>query len=88
MSPVRCNADLVTGNPSRLSDDERSALGIVQKLPTSLQESLAALRSDTVLKQAIGTHVVDHYLAMKDTEQEMLGKMSEKERHVWLMERY
>jgi len=85
---VSCHADLVTDNPSRLSDAGRSNLGIVQKLPTSLVESLAALRSDTVLKQAIGTHVVEHYLAIKYTEQEMLGKMSEKERHVWLMERY
>lgn len=88
MTPVSCHADLVTGNPSRLSDEERAALGIVQKLPTSLQQSLAALHSNTVMKQAIGTHLVDHYLAMKEAEQEMLGHMSEKDCHVWLMERY
>lgn len=86
--PVSCCADLSTGNPAHLSDTERTTLGIVQKLPTSLEQSLASLRDDVAVQQAIGTHVVDHYVSMKDAEQAMLGKLSEKERHVWFMERY
>jgi hypothetical protein len=36
----------------------------------------------------LGYEIYGHYLAMKRDEQEMLGQMSEKERRVWLMERY
>jgi glutamine synthetase len=49
---------------------------------------MGALDGDTVLRDAIGSHVVDHYLAMKRAEQDMLNAMSEGERRVWLMDRY
>lgn len=83
-------ADLtsVIGNPSQLSDDERSNLGITEKLPTSLWQSMQALQTDDALRHAVGEHVVDHYLAMKKAEQEMFDQMFEADRHVWLMERY
>ena len=67
------------GNPSQLSETERTDLGITQRLPTSLEESLLALRSDDVLRNVVGLHVVDHYLAMKDAERIMLRQMSERE---------
>lgn len=47
-----------------------------------------ALDGDTALRNAIGSNVVDHYLAMKRAEQDMLNAMSEGERRVWLMDRY
>lgn len=47
-----------------------------------------ALDGDAALRDAIGPHVVDHYLAMKRAEQDMLNAMSEGERRVWLMDRY
>jgi glutamine synthetase len=49
---------------------------------------MEALDRDTVLRDAIGSNVVDHYLAMKRAEQDMLNAMSEGERRVWLVERY
>jgi len=61
---------------------------MVRRLPTTIEQSLDALDTDVVLRNAIGPHVVDHYVAMKRAEQDMLNAMSEGERRVWLMERY
>ena len=71
-----------------MSDAEGYELGIVERLPTSLAQSLKALENDSGLASAIGANVVNHYIVMKKCEQDMLNAMSEKERHVWLLERY
>lgn len=71
-----------------MSDAEGYELGIVDKLPTTLAQSLKALESDSILANAVGVDVVDHYVVMKKAEQDMLNEMPEKERHVWLLERY
>jgi glutamine synthetase len=78
----------VADNPSRLSDAELTDLGFAHRLPTTIGQSMEALDRDTVLRDAIGPHVVDHYSAVKRAEQDMLNAMSEGERRVWLMERY
>ena len=78
----------VSGNPSRLSDAELSDLGFAHRLPTTIEQSMDALDGDVELRDAIGPHVVDHYLAMKRAEQAMLDAMSGSERRVWLMDRY
>jgi glutamine synthetase len=78
----------VLGNPARLSDAELAELGFAHRLPTTIEQSMDALDGDGELRDAIGPHVVDHYLAMKRAEQDMLDAMSEGERRVWLMDRY
>lgn len=57
-------------------------------MPTTIEQSLAALEEDESLIKVVGSDVVNHYVAMKKAELEMLGAMPERERHVWLMERY
>jgi glutamine synthetase len=81
-------ANCVIGNPSRLSEAERSDLGISQRLPRAVEESLGDLEGDNALRNALGDEVVRHYVAMKKAEQNMLNEMSESKRRVWLMERY
>jgi glutamine synthetase len=78
----------VTGNPSRLSEAERSELGIVSRLPRTIEQSLESLQGDNALQDALGTQVVTHFVTMKKAEQEMLNAMSESERRIWLMEHY
>jgi glutamine synthetase len=85
---ARLIANCVIDNPSRLSEAERLDLGISTRLPKTIDESLAAIESDTVLKEALGDEVIRHYVAMKKAEQDMLNEMSESKRRVWLMERY
>jgi glutamine synthetase len=80
--------DCVADNPSRLSDAELTGLGFAHRLTVRIEESMDALDGDTALRNAIGSNVVDHYLAMKRAEQDMLNAMSEGERRVWLMDRY
>ncbi|KAM0717420.1 hypothetical protein Q7P37_007272 [Cladosporium fusiforme] len=75
-------------NPSQLTESDRASLGISEKLPITIEQSLAALEEDESLIKVIGSDVVNHYVAMKKAELEMLGAMPEHERHVWLMERY
>ena len=78
----------VSGNPSRLGDADFTELGLAHRLPTTIEQSMDALDGDTELRDAIGPHSVDHYLAIKKAEQDMLNAMSEEERRVWLMDRY
>ena len=75
-------------NPTKLSSEEKEALGITRKLPTSLKQSVEAADGDTELEQAMSPGVLKHYISMKKAEQEMLNEMPEKDRRVWLMERY
>lgn len=76
------------GNPSKLSTEEREELGITKKLPTSIEQALEAAQKDKVLEEALEPPIYNHYLAMKKAEQDMLNQMPEKERRIWLVERY
>lgn len=81
-------ANCGAGNPSRLSEAERSVLGISTRLPTTIGQSLESLEGDAALQEALGAQVVSHFVAMKKAEQDMLDAMSESKRRVWLTERY
>lgn len=75
-------------DPSLLSLEQLKLLGIETRLPRGLNESLAMLERDQVLVRALGRGVVEDYLAVKRAEMEMLARMGERERRVWLIERY
>lgn len=75
-------------NPSKMSQKERQEHGIKDKLPTTLEQSLAALETDKVLEQAMGTSITKDYVAMKRAERTKLNAMSEEARRIWLIERY
>ena len=49
---------------------------------------MKAAENDAELEREMSPGMFRHYIAMKKCEQEMLNKMSEKERRVWLIERY
>lgn len=85
--PVYRELDLRV-NPSTLDDEGRARYGITRRMPRSFDEAYSALKSDGVLKEAMGSELVRDYLIMKDHEQEMLDKMGEVERREWLIERY
>jgi glutamine synthetase len=77
-----------TGNPSKLDDRQRRELGIVERMPRDLETALGALREDAELRDVLGAALVRAYVEMKEVEQEMLERMPEADRHVWLIERY
>lgn len=76
------------GDPAKISQEEREALGIRQKIPASLDESLKCLREDSELQALLGTSFVEKYLSLKKTEKESLEAMDPVRRRCWLMERY
>ncbi|OQD83351.1 hypothetical protein PENANT_c017G00371 [Penicillium antarcticum] len=77
-----------TVDPSTLSDDQRSALGITTPLPKSLVQSLEVLEGDESLKALLGPELVRNYGVVKRAESAHLLSMPKEERHLWLLERY
>lgn len=77
-----------TENPSKLNDQQRQSLGITERLPPSIQESLASFKEDQSLQSRIGNELSTYYVTMKEAEQQMLGKKTDHERHRFLVERY
>ncbi|KAK6005439.1 hypothetical protein QM012_007081 [Aureobasidium pullulans] len=77
-----------TENPARLTEAQRAELGITERMPTSLEESLRHLETAEVLKQFLSPRMIDDYVVMKRAEKQMLDEMDGKERHAWLIERY
>lgn len=49
---------------------------------------MTALEADSSLKEALAEDLVNNFLIMKKAEQEMLDKMSDEKRRIWLIERY
>jgi glutamine synthetase len=51
-------------SPSALSEQERQALGITQRMPLSWEEGRNNLYTSKPLRQALGSKFVDKYLAI------------------------
>lgn len=75
-------------DPASLTVNDRKELNITEMLPTSLQESLEALKIDEVLQATLSQEVVERYVAVKEAELEMYSGMGEKEKRQWVLERY
>lgn len=75
-------------DPAKISQQEREALGIRQKIPSSLEESLNCLREDSQMHAILGSSFVEKYLLLKEAEKESLEAMDPVRRRCWLMERY
>lgn len=75
-------------NPSQLDEENRATYGIVQKLPASFQAAADALAIDEKMSEALVEVFVKDYLTMKKSEQKMLADMSDRDRRIWLIERY
>ncbi|KAJ5576139.1 FluG family protein [Penicillium sp. DV-2018c] len=74
---------------SRLSVEEREALGVNAMLPTTLDRSLEALEADGQMHEILGSSIVSSYLSLKRGETSFLRAMeSDHQRRVWLIARY
>lgn len=74
-------------DPGRLSDQERSALGI-EALPSSLAKAMAALEHDEALLGALGSERARTFLAVRRAEWTALKDLSLPEEVRLLAERY
>lgn len=73
---------------SQVSEEERADLGIRMTLPHSLPESLAHLRKDETLREALGDVTVTDYIDVKEAEMAKLQGFGDEKRRLWLMARY
>ncbi|KAF8246037.1 glutamine synthetase/guanido kinase [Wilcoxina mikolae CBS 423.85] len=76
------------GNPADLTDKQRDELGIVERLPTSLDEAVVNFDMDWELKEALGKGVAEKVIAMKRSEMVRMKGMGKEERWSWEVERY
>lgn len=76
------------GDPATLTEARRQELGITTRIPSSIGEALAALQSDEELSGRLGKDLVERYVNTKKAEDELLQGMDDKERRIWIMERY
>jgi glutamine synthetase len=73
---------------AKLSHSEREELGIKVMLPKSLSESLGALEADRTLCDLVGDAIVNFYVPFKRGELEMFQKMTDEEKHKYLIGTY
>ena len=65
-------------DPAALPSDELDRRGI-RRLPTSLRESTDALAADTVLRDALGSALIDSVIAVRESEIERFAEASAEE---------
>jgi glutamine synthetase len=83
LTMIDCQQD-----PAKLSDSERLSLGIDQRLPASVEESLEILEQDSPLRETIGVSLVAAYSAVTRAWNQQLRTMNEHERHEFLIRNY
>lgn len=54
-------------NIYNMSDEDRRTLGI-ENLPGTLKEAVEELKKDTFIKEVLGRHIADNYIAAKEAE--------------------
>ena len=79
---------LLPVDPASLTSEQRLKMGITTLLPKNITESLAAVESDISLQELLGKSLVSTYATVKRAEKEMLDRMDQSERGLWLLERY
>lgn len=63
MEPPAC----VAGNLFRMSEEERRKKGL-ETLPGTLAEAVSCMEQDAFIKETLGNHVFEHYIALKKEE--------------------
>lgn len=75
-------------DPASLSAAEREALGIRNRMPAGIDESLEALKRDAPLREVIGPRLAAAYSAVTREWNELLRAMDDHERHKFLLADY
>jgi len=77
----------VSVDPGHMTESERTAASI-ERLPTTLGESIEQLSGDKVLLDALGTELAQAYLAVRKAEWEAMKDLELEEEVKLLLERY
>lgn len=74
--------------PSSMFEHERIALGIEAMMPKTLDESLAALEENEVLREGLGNSTISAYIAVKRGQAKEMRSMTTVEAQTWLISRF
>jgi len=77
-----------TVDPAKLSELERSELGISEMFPANLSEALQALELDHKATGFLAKEFVERYTIVKKAEIGLLSGMSDEDRRTWIIARY
>ncbi|KAH8742635.1 hypothetical protein F5882DRAFT_526038 [Hyaloscypha sp. PMI_1271] len=73
----------------KTSEEERDALGVKQRLPTSISETLALMKEDWKgLDKILGLPVLEYYAMIKDGERFSFSKVSKEARSLFFLENF
>ncbi|CAG8448973.1 9809_t:CDS:2 [Diversispora eburnea] len=75
-------------DPALLTEKERTELGITERMPSSLRETLDALKQDTVLIKAMGEELVKCYIGIKESELSHFEHLTDDEQLSLLIKRF
>jgi glutamine synthetase len=67
-------------NPVELGEEERTELGIVKPLPTTLKDSIKMLEESTTFDAMLGKSLKEHYVAVKKVDESIMSTWSEDQR--------
>lgn len=71
---------------SSLDEGERTKYHLNDRMPSSLQEALEALKADAALKMWMSEDLLKTYISVKDKEVETFQKMSDVQRRLRFLE--
>ena len=75
-----------------MTELERVAIGVVDRVPMSLTKAIAALKKDVVLTTKLGKDVIAKYQSMKEEEVVHMDKLEKAKtadgKKKWELERY
>ncbi|KAN0074272.1 hypothetical protein V8E54_008209 [Elaphomyces granulatus] len=87
-SKMPLNMKDCTDDPSTLTPEQRSSLGITTTIPKTLEQSLSALEANDPLQRLLGPEFVRNYCRVKRAERAKFAAMGESERMNFLVDRY
>lgn len=92
ISGVEAKQDLIWRDcevdPADLTENDRKELHVTEMLPGSVEKALEALKADDTLVDILSEELVERYVAVKEAEVSLIGKLNEEERWQWITERY
>ena len=72
--------------PHSLDEGERAKYRLNDRMPSSLQEALGALKADATVKTWIPKDLLKAYISVKEKEVEMFQKMADDQRRLRFLE--
>ncbi|KAF8585596.1 glutamine synthetase/guanido kinase [Ramaria rubella] len=89
---VEKRVELTSGNiqtqAALLTDEQRAKLGIVHRLPQSVEQAIDTLKEDKEVCFGMGAELVTKYISTIELRRDRVQKMSDQEQREWMARNY